>query len=208
MTADYSLYLATDPILLGQRDLCNVVAEAVDAGVTVVQLRDKTAGGADLYRTACRLLEVTRPRGVPLIVNDRVDVALAARADGVHVGVDDLPLEQVRRLVGPDSIVGYSVNTDRDLDVAAAFGADYIGVGPLFPTATKPDARTVLGVDGLRRLAARATCPVVAIGGITSANCADAISCGAAGICVISAILGQADISAAVTGFRSALSRR
>ena len=201
---DYSLYLATDPDLIGARDIREVVATAIACGVTVVQLRDKHADGGALYRTARSLLEITRPRGVPLIINDRVDVMLASGADGVHVGVHDLPLEQVRRLAGPGALVGYSVHTDDDLAMAIRCGADYVGMGPVFPTATKADARKLLGLEGLRRLALQAPFPVIAIGGVTAANCADAMAAGASGVCVISSILGQEDIAGAVTALRRA----
>jgi thiamine-phosphate pyrophosphorylase len=202
-TACLKLYLATDPELTAGRDLGDLVAQAVEAGVTLVQLRDKQADGLRLYATACRLRAVTRRLGVPLIINDRVDVMLAAAADGVHVGPTDLPLAQVRALA-QGRLVGYSVTGPADLEVAQRDGADYIGIGPVFPTSTKPDASAVLGLAGLRRLAACTDLPCVAIGGITPANCASVLEAGAEGVCVISAILGQSDIAAAVRGFRAA----
>lgn len=198
------LYLATDPGLARGRDLVLLVEEAVAAGVTLVQLRDKQADGQRLYELACRLRQVTRRLGVPLIVNDRVDVMLAADADGVHVGPTDLPLGRVRVLAA-GRLVGYSVNRPEDLAVAERHGADYIGVGPVFATATKPDARDLLGLDGLRRLTASTSLPAVAIGGITPANGAAVVAAGAVGICAISAILGQDDVRAAVAAFRRAL---
>lgn len=198
------LYLATDRGLTAGRDLGELVAEAVAAGVTLVQLRDKHAGGQELYETACRLRAVTRRLGVPLIINDRVDVMLAAGADGVHVGATDLPLAHVRALA-PGRLVGYSVTGAVDLDVARRGGADYVGIGPVFVTSTKPDASPALGLAGLRQLAAAAGLPCVAIGGITPANCAAVLAAGAEGVCVISAILGQADVAAAVKRFRTAL---
>lgn len=199
------LYLATDPDLTAGRDLCGLVAQAVTAGVTVVQLRDKHASGLELYETACRLRAVTRRLGVPLIVNDRVDIMLAAGADGVHVGSADLPLAQVRALA-PGRLVGYSVTGPADLVVAQRFGADYVGIGPVFPTATKPDASAALGIEGLRRLAASTDLPCVAIGGITPANSASVLEAGADGVCAISAILGQDDVAAAVKRFCAVLS--
>lgn len=198
------LYLATDPDLARGRDLAFLVEEAVTAGVTLVQLRDKQADGQRLYELACRLRQVTRRLGVPLIVDDRVDVMLAADADGVHVGPTDVPLAQVRALAA-GRLVGYSVNRPEDVAVAERHGADYIGVGPVFATATKPDARDILGLDGLRRLTASTSLPAVAIGGITPGNCAAVVAAGAVGVCAISAILGQDDIAAAVAAFRRAL---
>lgn len=198
--ASLRLYLATDPDLTQGRDLCALVDLAVAAGVTMVQLRDKHADGERLYDLACRLRLVTRRYGVPLIVNDRVDVMLAADADGVHVGPTDLPLERVRALA-PGRLVGYSVNRLDDLAVAERYGADYIGVGPVFPTSTKPDARDVIGLEGLRRITASTRLPAVAIGGVTPANSAATLAAGAVGVCAISALLGQADIAAAVAAF-------
>lgn len=202
-TACLKLYLATDRGLAAGRDLCDLVAEAIAAGVTLVQLRDKQADGQHLYEAACRLHAVTRRLGVPLIINDRVDVMLAAEAEGVHVGATDLPLAQVRALA-PGRLVGYSVTGPADLEVARRGGADYVGIGPVFTTSTKADASAAMGLAGLRRLAADAGIPSVAIGGITPANCASALAAGADGICVVSAILGQDDITAAVQRFRTA----
>ncbi len=198
------LYLATDPGLAAGRDLPGLVAEAIAAGVTAVQLRDKHADGKSLYETACRLLSVTRRHGVPLVVNGRVDGLLAAGADGVHVGPADLPLERVRALAGR-AIVGYSAGSPEDLALAERCGADYVGIGPVFPTATKPDAGAALGVDGLRALAAASALPCVAIGGITPGNCAQVMRAGVDGVCVISAILAQADVAAAARAFAAAL---
>ena len=200
-----TLYLATDPDLLRGRDLPAAVAAAIRGGVTIVQLRDKHADGGALYEAAMRLLAVTRPAGVPLIVNDRVDVMLASGADGVHVGASDLPLAEVRRLAG-ERIVGYSVNTPEDLALAVSCGADYIGIGPVFPTGTKPDARATLGLAGLRELATASPLPSVAIGGVSAANAASVLACGVAGVCVISAILGGDDVQAAARALRATLS--
>lgn len=202
--APLKLYLATDPELGGNRDLPTLVEEAVAAGVTIVQLRDKKAEGGTLYATAARLRELTARLGVPLIINDRVDVMLAVEADGVHVGTNDLPLEHVRRLAG-DRIVGYSVNTIADLRTAERYGADYIGIGPVFPTATKPDAHDVLGAEGLKTLLEHTRLPAVSIGGITPRNCSAVIEAGAVGVCAISAILGADSIARAVEVFRTAL---
>jgi thiamine-phosphate pyrophosphorylase len=203
-TACLKLYLATDSDLAAGRDLCDLVAQAIAAGVTIVQLRDKRADGLTLYQAACSLRAVTRRLGVPLIINDRVDIMLAAGADGVHVGATDLPLAQVRALA-PGRLVGYSVTGPVDLEVARHCHADYIGIGPVFPTATKPDASAALGLAGLQCLAAAADLPCVAIGGITPENCAAAIAAGADGVCAISAILGQPDVAAAVQRFCAAL---
>jgi thiamine-phosphate pyrophosphorylase len=203
-TACLRLYLATDPALTAGRDLRDLVALAIASGVTLVQVRDKRADGRGLYETACRLRDITRPHGVPLIVNDRLDVMLAAGADGVHVGPADLPLERVRALAGR-ALVGYSVTCPEDLAVAVRYGADYLGIGPVYATTTKPDAARALGLSGLRALVAATDLPCVAIGGITPANCAEVMAAGVDGVCVISAILGQPDVAAATQAFGRAL---
>ncbi len=198
---DVTLYLATDPVLIGERDIRDIVAAAISGGVTMVQLRDKTATGRSLYETARRLLGITRSRNVPLIVNDRVDVMLAAGADGVHIGPEDLPLQAIRELAGT-RILGLSVNTLADLDQAHRQGADYVGIGPVFPTSTKPDTRELLGTEGLAELARRAKVPCVAIGGIRVENCAQAIRNGADGVCAISGLLTENDVARAARRFR------
>lgn len=203
MPPDYTLYLATDPDLIGNRSLVEVVESAIANGVTMVQLRDKTASGAALFDTGRRLLAITRRHAVPLIINDRLDVMLALDADGVHVGEHDLPLERVRCLA-PGKIVGYSVQTLAHLRRAEAAGVDYVGVGPVFATPTKSDAAPALGIEGLRQITAAARVPCVAIGGITAENAAPVAGTGVAGICVISAILGAADTAQAVRRLRAA----
>lgn len=200
-TIDVRLYLATDPHLLGTRDLLETVEAAIEGGVTIVQLRDKAATGRELYETARRLLQVTRRRNVPLIINDRLDVMLAAEADGVHIGPHDLPADRVRVLAGR-KIVGLSVNSAVDLETAHAASVDYIGIGPVFPTATKTDLRPVLGIDGLHALAMRSQVPCVAIGGISVTNCHLAIAAGATGVCTISGILGGTDVRECAQAFR------
>ena len=203
MNLDLTLYLATDADLLGTRSLAAVVDAAITGGVTVVQLRHKTASGSELYQMGQELLTVTRTRGVPLIINDRVDIMLALDADGVHVGPMDVPLEAVRRLAGT-RLVGTSVNSLRDLERAQRCGVDYIGIGPAFHTNTKADARDELGPEGVARLAQSASVPAVAIGGIDGTNVQRLRGCGLAGVCVISAILGAPDAGAAARGLRSA----
>ena len=203
---DYTLYLATDRGLLGNRDVCETVGEAIRHGVTVVQLREKDCSSGEFYELAVALRCVTRRYGIPLIINDRVDIMLASGADGVHVGPKDLPVEQVR-LLAETAIVGFSVNSLDDLARAEAAGVDYIGVGPVFNTATKSDARTVLGLDGLRQIVLQATMPCVAIGGITTGKAAEVYRTGVAGVCAISALLRPVDTEAAVQAFRAAAAR-
>lgn len=177
--------------------MADIVAEAVAGGVTMVQLREKTAGTRAFVAEAEALLRLLRPLGVPLVINDRVDVALAVGADGIHVGQDDMPVELVRRLVGPTMMIGLSITNEVELARPDAGAADYLGVGPVFAQATKPDASPPLGLDGLARLARAATRPVLAIGGIGPDNARAVLQAGTAGLAVVSAIMAAPDPRAA-----------
>ena len=195
---DPTLYLVTDPELARGRALVDVVAAAVRGGITLVQLRDKHAGGRDLLETARAL------KAVPLIVNDRADVAHAAGV-GCHVGQTDLPAAAARAIVGPDAIVGVSLDDpdqvgeiDRDL-------VDYVAYGPFAATATKADAGRAVGPDGLAAVAKQTLLPLVAIGGIDANNAAEAVRAGADGIAVISAIMAADDPEAASRALRAAI---
>ncbi len=201
---DYSLYLATDPAYLVSREVAafgSVLDSCLAQGVTLFQLRLKETP----IRIACelgeRVREITRRARVPLIINDRVDLALALEADGVHVGRDDLPPATVRRLL-PDGIIGYSVNTLAHLEYAQAAGVDYVGVGPVFGTQTKADTGAVLGLAGLRRIINRAELPCVGIGGITAATAGEVIRAGASGVCVVAAVFKAAEPAAAAGDLR------
>lgn len=194
MRFDPSLYVIADRALGRDRPLEDIVAAAIRGGATMIQLREKTLSVRGTVALARRLQEITRPAGVPLIINDRADVALAIDADGVHVGQDDLPVADARRLLGPDRIVGVSAGTIAEAVAAEADGADYVGVGSIFPTGSKSDAGEAIGPEGLAQVRAAVHIPVVAIGGITAANAAEAIQAGAAGVAVISAVVGADDV--------------
>ncbi len=194
---DYGVYLVTDRPALGGRELVEVVAAAVAGGVGMVQLREKTVGTREFVELARAVLAVVRPRGVPLLVNDRLDVALAVGADGVHVGQDDMQPADVRALLGPGAIVGLSVTGEEETRAAAGLPVDYLGAGPVFATATKKDAGAPQGIEGLRRMTALAEVPVVAIGAITAQNAASVLETGVAGLAVVSAICSAADPCAA-----------
>jgi thiamine-phosphate pyrophosphorylase len=170
--------------------LREVVLDAVAGGVTAVQLRCKEHSARAFVEEARALVAELRPRGIPLIVNDRVDVALAVGADGVHVGQDDLPAADVRRMVGEDLLVGLSVTNLAEALALDPAVVDYAGVGPVFATPTKPDAAPPLGLGGTRAICDVLTVPAVAIGGIGPTNAADVLTTGVAGIAVISAICG------------------
>lgn len=204
MTLDLRVYVITDRSFRG-RTHEDVARAALQGGATALQLRDKHAGGRELVRWARRLRELARASGALFVVNDRVDVALAAEADGAHVGDEDLPVADARRLLGPHRVVGASAGTVEEALRAQEQGADYLGVGPVFPTATKPDAGDAIGPEGLRRIASAVRIPVVAIGGITPENAAEAVWAGAVGVAVISAVAAADDMVQATRRLREAV---
>ncbi len=199
---DYSLYLVTDRALARGRPLADVVRAAVAGGVTCVQLREKEASAREFAAAARELLALLRPLGVPLIVNDRIDVALAAGADGVHVGQQDLSVADARRLGPPGWIVGVSAESVADAARAERDGADYVGASPVFATPTKADHAPPLGLAGLRALRAATKLPLVAIGGIHVGNARETIRAGADGLAVVSAIVAADDPRAAAAELR------
>ena len=199
---DYSLYLVTDRALARGRPLADVVRAAVAGGVTCVQLREKEASAREFAAAARELLALLRPLGVPLIVNDRIDVALAAGADGVHVGQQDLSVADARRLGPPGWIVGVSAESVADAARAERDGADYVGASPVFATPTKADHALPLGLAGLRVLRAATKLPLVAIGGLHAGNARETIRAGADGLAVVSAIVAADDPRAAAAELR------
>ena len=186
---DLSLYLVTDNSDDVDRFL-NTIEEAIKGGVTVVQIREKTADTLDFYNLALKVKEITTKYNVPLIINDRVDVALAIDADGVHVGQSDMPCDVTRRLMGPDKILGVSAATVEEAKKAESDGADYIGTGAVFPTATKDDADSVTKEE-LTEIVKSINIPVVAIGGINLDNASQLVDTGIAGLSVVSAIMSS-----------------
>ena len=188
---DLSLYLVTDKSDDVERFL-KTIEEGIKGGVTVVQIREKTADTLDFFNLALKVKEITKKYNVPLIINDRVDVALAIDADGVHVGQTDMPCDVTRKLVGPDKIVGVSAATIDEAKKAEKDGADYIGTGAVFPTATKDDAPKITKKD-LKEIVDSINIPVVAIGGITLDNAHELIDTGIAGLSVVSAIMSSDD---------------
>lgn len=189
---DYSLYLVTDRDLLGNKDLAATVDEAIKGGVTLVQIREKNLPTLEFLNLVFSLKDVTGRHHVPFIINDRVDIALAADADGVHIGQEDMPLAVARKLLGPGKLIGVSVATLKEALAAEAEGADYLGVGAVFPTATKEDADYV-SLEILREIRARVTVPVVAIGGIHEQNIRQVMAAGVEGAAVVSAIIARPD---------------
>jgi thiamine-phosphate pyrophosphorylase len=196
MNLDLTLYLVLDPVQCGghARSL-DVTQAALEGGVTTVQLRAPEWHKRAWLDLALDLLPLTRRHGVPLIINDHIDVALAAGADGVHIGQKDLPPDVARKLLGPRALIGLSVSDERHVDEANLLGAmiDYVGIGPVFDTPTKPDASAACGINGLAALCVRSLHPTVAIGGIQLHNAADVKRAGPGGIAVVSAICKAAD---------------
>ena len=182
------LYLVTDRDLSLGRSLEEIVREAVAGGVTIVQLREKDAATGEFVELGRRLMSLLKPLGVPLIINDRVDVALAVDADGVHIGQSDMTYADARRLLGPDKIIGLSVENFEDLEAANKLDVDYIGISPVYGTPTKTDTAEPFGLEGLRKAVEMSVHPTVAIGGMNVATVGEVIGAGADGVAVVSAI--------------------
>jgi thiamine-phosphate pyrophosphorylase len=202
---DWSVYVITDQNVAGDRPILDVVRAAIRGGATVVQLREKTTTTREMVELGTALHELTVATGIPLIVNDRVDVALAIDAEGVHLGMDDMPVALARQILGPECIIGASPDTSEGARQAERDGADYLGVGDVYGTPTKGDAGQPIGLEGLVRVVRAVSIPVVAIGGIRPENAGAAIEAGAAGVAVISAVLGAADPAAAAERLRAAV---
>jgi len=202
---DYAVYLVTDPRLGGDRSLLSIIEEAVAGGVTVVQIREKHATTRDFVRFAAEAKALLDAANVPMIINDRIDVALAVGASGVHVGQDDMPCMLARKLLGDDAIVGVSVNTPDEARRAEAEGADYLGISPIFDTPTKTDTDPAVGLDGISSIRRATRLPLVGIGGLSAANASEVIRAGANGVAVVSAIIAAADPRAASASLLTAV---
>ncbi|MEM8530135.1 MAG: thiamine phosphate synthase [Chloroflexota bacterium] len=204
---DWSVYVVTDRRTVGDRQLLDVVAAALEGGATVVQLREKQLPTYDMVTFGQILRDLTQSMNVPLIVNDRVDVALAINAQGVHVGPRDMPAKIARQLIGPDRILGVSVATVAEAQQAVQDGADYVGVGDLYGTPSKPDAGAPIGLERLVEIAQSIDIPIVGIGGITVEKAAAVVEAGATGVAVISAVLGAPDPFNAAQQLRKQITR-
>jgi thiamine-phosphate pyrophosphorylase len=197
MGIDYSLYLITDRSFLNGRNLKTVVEESILGGVTIIQVREKDISTREFYRVALDVKEVTDYYKVPLIINDRIDIAQAINADGVHLGQDDMPIKIARKILGNDKIIGISTGTLDEALEAQRDGADYLGIGAVFYTGTKKDIDPPIGIEYLKHIYNNINIPAVAIGGINERNFKEVLSTGVDGISVISAILGKQDIRSA-----------
>ena len=202
--SDLRLYAVTDRRALPVGvTLAQAVEAALDGGVTCLQLREKDASAGEILALARTHFPLCRARRVPLLINDRVDIALTAGADGVHLGQDDLPLPEARALLGPDRILGATAHTVEEALRAQAEGADYLGVGAMFPTGTKTNTIPT-SADTLKAICAAVSIPVVAIGGVTAQNLPTLAGTGIAGAAVVSAIFSQSDLAAAARTLRAA----
>jgi thiamine-phosphate pyrophosphorylase len=206
---EYRTYLVTQADLSDGRDTERVVEAAIAGGVDAVQLREKHTSARDRLDVGRRVRELTREAGVDFLVNDRVDLALALEADGVHLGDDDLPVEVARDLLGPEAVVGRSVSTVAGAREAEAAGADYLGVGSVFGTDSKEtnEEESRIGLPRLEAVADAVEIPVVAIGGVTAENAPDAVRAGARGVAVITAITAAADPERATRDLAAAVER-
>jgi thiamine-phosphate pyrophosphorylase len=204
---DLSLYLVTDRGLSNGRSLEFIVKEAIKGGVTIVQLREKDLSSRNFYNVAKSLMAMLKPFNVPLIINDRLDIALAVNADGLHIGQSDLPYAIARKLLGKDKIIGLSVETIEQAHKANKLDVDYIGLSPVFSTNTKLDINTPLGLSGIKEIANFTKHKTVAIGGINSSNAANVLTSGADGIAVVSAIVSHNNPREAASNLKSIIEK-
>ncbi|MGZ4121710.1 MAG: thiamine phosphate synthase [Tumebacillaceae bacterium] len=204
---DSRLYVVTGEAFLRGRPLEEVIRAAIAGGADCIQLREKNYNGRELLAAGHLLRRITREAGVRLIINDRIDVAKAVDADGVHLGQGDLPIEVARDILGPGKIVGLSTHNVEEAVAAERAGADYIGLGPMKPTSTKLDTDPVVGPQGVLAVRAHVKLPIVAIGGIKQEDVAEIIRNGANGVAIISAIIGAEDVQGAAQGIRSIVDR-
>lgn len=203
MKLDFSLYLVTDRGLMSTQTLTEAVEQAILGGCTMVQLREKESSSLEFYEQAQEVKQITDRYGVPLIINDRVDIALAVEAAGIHIGQSDLPVPDVRRLIGMEMLLGVSVSSSEEAGKAMEDGADYLGVGAMFPTGTKTDANAV-SMEELRRIRRMTNLPIVVIGGINLENAGLFRPMGIDGLAVVSAIIGQPNIRKAAAQMKEA----
>ncbi|WP_426149078.1 thiamine phosphate synthase [Polaromonas sp. DSR2-3-2] len=196
------LYLVTDQSLAYGQSLAEIVEASVQGGVSCVQLREKKLGSREFLAQAVMLKKLLAPYGVPLVINDRIDIALACGAEGVHLGQSDLPINQARRLLPPNVFIGWSVESMNDVIQSAMLPVDYLGVSPIFATPTKIDTKNAWGLEGLSRVRASTKLPLVAIGGIHAGNARNVLRAGADGLAVVSTLCSAADPRATAATLR------
>ncbi|MFB0566827.1 MAG: thiamine phosphate synthase [Candidatus Aminicenantaceae bacterium] len=191
---DWKLCLVADAEVAGEKNIISCISEAVEGGVTIVQLRGKKLKTREFLEIGQKSAEILKAKNIPLIINDRIDIALSCEAEGVHLGQRDLPLFFARKIMGANKLIGVSVNTVKEATDAEKGGANYLGAGPVFFTQTKKNLRPLLGLRGLQNITKEVKIPVLAIGGINSENAGDTIKAGADGVAVVSAILTSENI--------------
>jgi len=203
---DISLYLVTNSELSKNRSHKYIVEQAVKGGVSMVQLREKNLNTKDFFLLAKELLSILKPLNIPLIINDRLDIALAVDADGIHIGQSDMPYSVVRKLMGKDKIIGLSVETIQEARDANSIDVDYIAISPVFTTQTKADIASPLGLEGIREISSFSKHKILSIGGINTSNTKQIFESGAHGIAVVSAIVSQDSPKQAAQEFRNIIS--
>ena len=202
MKIDYSLYLVTNRLLMSTKTLGEAVEQAIIGGCTMVQLREKKISSLDFYALALEIKEIADSYGIPLIINDRIDIAMAVGAAGVHIGQKDIPADIARKVIGKDMLLGVSAASVAEAENAAKAGADYLGVGAMFPTGTKPDAGFV-SMEELGRIRRAVDIPIVVIGGINKENAMLFQPMGIDGLAVVSAVIAQPDIKKSAADLKS-----
>jgi len=200
---DYSLYLVTDRRLSLGRSNLEIIKAAVTGGVTVVQLREKEATTRELYEEGMKIRDFLREREIPLIINDRLDIALALDVDGVHLGQDDMPVAAARKILGKQKIIGASVSTPAEAREAEAAGANYLGLSPIFVTSTKPELTVQIGIEGIPPIRRAVRIPLVGIGSLNAGNAFRAMEAGLDGVAVVSAICSHHDPAGAARAIKA-----
>lgn len=205
MNFDYRLYLVTDRQLMSCDTLAEAVEQAILGGCTMIQLREKELSSLEFYNQAVAVKQVTDKYHIPLIINDRIDIAMAVQATGVHIGQRDLPAAAVRKVIGENMLLGVSASSIAEAIQAQQDGADYLGVGAMFPTGTKTDAESV-SMEELQKIRTAVSLPIVVIGGINKGNAGCFKPMGIDGLAVVSAIIAQSDIKAAAAELKELFS--
>ena len=204
---DYSLYLVTERALSLGRSNLEVIEAAVSGGVTLVQLREKEASTQRFYQEGLKIKDYLEAARIPLIINDRIDIALALDADGVHLGQEDMPVDVARKILGPYKIIGASAFTTEEAVAAESMGADYLGLSPIFVTETKPELAVQIGIEGIPSLKWAVKIPIVGIGSMNHSNAYEAVRAGLDGVAVVSAICSQEDPKAAAQALKEEVLR-
>lgn len=194
---DWNIYLVTDRNLSLGRSLSQICVAAIKGGVSVIQIREKSIDSRTFFQEAMAVRDLMRNSRIPLIINDRIDIALAVEADGVHLGQSDIPLREARDILGPDRIIGWSVESPEDIRSQEASIADYLAVGPIFFTSTKSDISQPWGIEGMRSARSITDKPLVAIGGLSESNIRDVVDAGADCVALVSAIVSAHDVKSA-----------